>query len=430
MKIDNYISISRRAKNASSYHTNYYSHLYDLIKLQYPFPIQFPTLFVTYSTERLCELVSFNDCDYLVFDQNLSQAINQLNRIYNAKSNWPSLVSSFAFKILSDKMVSYNHFTLALSFAGAYRMIISNIPKDDDVFNNDVDALRERALLLSIQDSFILAHELIHFSHQHPQASKPNDIISAIDKEIDELINFEFTEDEFLATEVRYGKKYAKFLRDNKGKFTEYQEKEYAAYLQNKELIIPELLADRLASLHVFRLATQVFHASCNTIILAIFLSFKYMRLIKHIKFIADSIHKYIIGNNKYSKKELRKYFITNLDASINDIESVMYSQLRERHLRMYLYNIAEGIYGGDRNSIHSYISDHSDQYDDKIENNLITDLVDRLVEGSLASRGYRIQVPTDDVIDILERVDKLTNWSKNAENVISEFQKYTGLKM
>lgn len=99
MIIDDYITATRFIKGEaklSFYYQSMYDSILSLIDMD-----NLPRLVVCYSTDRRCEFLSFEDDEYIIYDQYLGQTFNMLNRIYFNSSDKYDMVT-YAYKILAE----------------------------------------------------------------------------------------------------------------------------------------------------------------------------------------------------------------------------------------------------------------------------------------------------------------------------------------
>jgi hypothetical protein len=110
---------------------------------------------VTYSAQRKCELVELNTAQHLIYDRNLGQSLNNLNRIMFFGDKSVSGLRPLV-RIMADEAILLGSHALALFFIG-------NEMRHNDAWTLPAAASRLDILTQTIlQELFIIAHEYCH----------------------------------------------------------------------------------------------------------------------------------------------------------------------------------------------------------------------------------------------------------------------------
>jgi len=138
-----------------------YRHNYERIRGVLNWPGSFPELFISYSTNRTCEIVRLGDQHYLIYDQYLGSSLNFLNRVYLGSSRRDAI--RFGYRILAEQLQLQNELKLALICAVAY-----SIWRPDSEIPAREPSFELRCRMTHVQEIYVVVHELFHFSLAGP----------------------------------------------------------------------------------------------------------------------------------------------------------------------------------------------------------------------------------------------------------------------
>ncbi len=160
--IERYLTASRRTKKASDALLAEYQKFYRLITSQTTPAGDHPTLFVTYSSDRKCELISIGAKHFLIYDQYLGQSFNRLNRIQYATHGAAALSQAFACKFIAERLLCLGLPAPAAFFALTSSQFEEHARAKGNPFNvpPKIDSIRHG--LTAAQELFVMAHELAH----------------------------------------------------------------------------------------------------------------------------------------------------------------------------------------------------------------------------------------------------------------------------
>lgn len=136
--------------------------MYSLVSAAFPEAASLPKLVVTYSAERACELVAFDETHYLVYDQYLGQTLSTLNRIF-LNDGSDGFILIYACKYLAEKFRIAGDVNRACTLAYAYH---ENKKKGHLPLTNQTPDCGTFTL---IQEAFVLSHELAHYVFNQDQ---------------------------------------------------------------------------------------------------------------------------------------------------------------------------------------------------------------------------------------------------------------------
>lgn len=157
MFIDKYLETTRILKNRDwfeSHYKKYYKSIGTAINSDYD---KLPELKVCYSINRTCEIIKFNDKEYLIYDQYLGQSLNMLNRLY-FNSKIKDEAKTYGYKLIAEKIYTTGYYKYSKIFAITHILL----KEKSSSYKIDID-FNKRAIYRYVQELFIMCHELAHW---------------------------------------------------------------------------------------------------------------------------------------------------------------------------------------------------------------------------------------------------------------------------
>jgi hypothetical protein len=383
--IEHYIASSRRTRPPTAELTAAYKAYYEqIVALTVPLGPP-PELFITYSSDRTCELIRFAKSTYLVYDQYLGQSFNRLNRIQYALHGTQMLSQGYACKYVAERLICLGQTGPAAFFAMVASQFEQNVKAEGDPFRlpkKDDDAW---VGFTGTQELFVMAHELAHHRWHLDR-----DNLSA---EISHYI-VEFLDLKTKTADEDFGN-----LAEN---YKEALDKAPAGFLE-------EVFADDFGALIAFRASITV-DVPVWQRAAGIILAFKYLRLFRHLDLLARRMA-------ELSAETDQKSFKCKMEALKHDIwdglaGNIRLYQFREHFIRHRL-RIACGRIPSYVPSDEAKISALIGEYDENTEFPVLFGLVDRLSDsltpGILADLCKTMGAHHDGVA----LIDKMTGWSR-----------------
>lgn len=384
--IEDYIDVARRTKQPNGALVAAYQRLYERLKA-HVIPVGgYPELFVTYSSERRCELVRIAGKLYLVYDQYLGQSFNRLNRIQFAKHRPDQLSMAYACKFVAERLVTLNAIAPAAFFGLMSREFEQNAHEKGSPFESIGEDEGLRHQMIAAQEMFVMAHELAHhrWSLDH----------FALSKEISTYIEdfLQSVDESQSSTESSQSPStYYRAILDSAG--PEFRE---------------ELFADDFGGMTAMRAALTLgvhpWQAS-----LGVILAFKYLRLFRHLEILS---HRMALLTRPGQDGDFQSG-LKSLEKEIWDSETgaIGRFQFREHFLRYRLRT--------DRKKLPDYDDSNESKmvlvvgdYDENTEFPVVLGLVDRLANSLTSSLLAEIEGSMDSSGSGLHVVDKLTGWA------------------
>jgi hypothetical protein len=334
-----------------------------------------PELYITYSSDRKCELITIERTTYLVYDQYLGQSFNRLNRIQYASHGAAMLSQAFASKFLAERLLSLGQVGPATFFALVAQQFQENVKADGDPFelSNSVDAVRHG--ITASQEIFVMAHE---FAHHRWRLDRDN-----LTEEITQYIS--------------------EFLND-KGTAADY----YKEALDQAPLeFFEEIFADDFGAIVALRVISMAGIPMWQSAAGAV-LAFKYLRLFRHLELLAHGLAALSVESDP---ETFRRRLLTLKDDIWDGASgNIRLFQFREHFIRHRL-RIARAQMPSDD------VEDEGprliEEYDEKTEFPVVLGLVDRmetsLTPEILADLNEKMGAHNNGVAF----VDRLTGWSK-----------------
>lgn len=414
-----YLSASRRISSRIPAFDRYNKLYSSVLKYMRNGPEPSPELVTIYSQQRKSEIVSFNGKEFLLFDQYLAQTFSQLNRIFfHAKDAMPAI--GYGCKVVAEQLLLSGRPRLAVLFGLSYQKISVDHKLPSGV--NDLESTATRAILTTLQEFYIMAHEMGHFLVRYDRLRS-----SGIPEMVHEHLNDQITsKQEWDSAELLH--KY----RERYGEPPEDMSETLKATVEFKRLLLErygpalevELVCDIYANFVVFHVAEEMNLDQRHTSE-SLFLAFKYLRLLQHMKYSAIQAshllastplpmlhHDWLgsIGDRISDKRELS--FLTALlqrpwEASL--MVDISISQIREQvnrdSLRMLRMSLTE-----EQDASETHISDCADRFDEIIEYPITIDLRERVAK-----------LPQSDF------VESEVTWSGTEQNAIKIADKLVG---
>ncbi|MEY2334512.1 hypothetical protein [Acidithiobacillus ferrianus] len=384
--IEEYIRAARRTKPPTEELIAEYQKHYECIKANVSSTGGYPALFVTYSSERRCELVRLGDKLHLVYDQYLGQSFNRLNRIQFAK-NRPDLLSmAYACKFIAERLVTLNSIGLGAFFGLMSRQLEKNAYEKGDPFESLCEN-KLRYKMIAAQEMYVMAHELAH----HRWSLDHVAISSEMSTYIEEFLQ---SGDEALSSTES-----SQPLSDH-----------YRAILDSAgPEFREEIFADDFGGMIAMRAALTLGVRPWQTS-LGVILAVRYLRLFRHLEIISHRMDKLIrLGQCVDFHSSLKSL---NNDIWDPETGAIGRFQFREHFLRYRLRTDRKKLPDYDVSNeakITAVIGD----YDEKTEFPAVLELVDRLANSLTSSLLMEIERSIHSKGNISHIVDQLTGWQK-----------------
>lgn len=373
--IERYIAEARRTLRPAPALVTQYEKYYEWITA-HTTPIgQNPALYITYSSDRKCELITIEETAFLVYDQYLGQSFNRLNRIQYASHSASMLSQAFASKFLAERLLSLGQTGLAAFFALVAQQFHTNATADGNPFKLADATDIVRSGITASQEIFVMAHEV---AHHRWRLDREN-----LEKEIAHYIN------DFLNEEGTAADYYKETLDQAPAGFFE------------------EVFADDFGALIALRVTTMTGLPMWQSAVGAV-LAFKYLRLFRHLELLAHGLSSLSVE----SDPEAFKRVFLKLKEDIWDGPSgnIRLFQFREHFIRHRL-SIARTQMSSDD------VEDDGPrligEYDEKTEFPVIMELVDRLESSLTPEVLTRLNKKFGTFEQAMSLIDKLTGWSK-----------------
>ncbi|WP_441235605.1 hypothetical protein [Bradyrhizobium sp. 930_D9_N1_4] len=162
MTIDDYIVTTRRPNVStlpalvSAYERLYHS----ILAVSSPLIKEVtPTLRVVNTLNKQTQLISIRGGYHLVHDQYLGQTLNLLTKYFTLSAPI-EYARAAGFRLVSEAATCCGHLDLATYFALAYS--VSQHAANKQKIGESPDLLAKRALTTSVQETFVIAHEMAH----------------------------------------------------------------------------------------------------------------------------------------------------------------------------------------------------------------------------------------------------------------------------
>jgi hypothetical protein len=377
--IDEYLAAARRVKPASEPLVAHYNFCYESLLGLTKESASNPELYVTYSAERRCELITVGQRTYLVYDQYLGQTFNRLNRIQYATHGSQDLSRALASKYLAERLLQLGSPVIAGFLGMVAHQFENNVKEEGNPFELSRENEATRVNLIVAQELFVIAHELAHFRFSLDQERSSEET----EYYINQFLDYHRT----LPTEPAATRDHFDTAR--------YYEETLAS-----QQCIPELFADDFGGLIAFQVAVRAFGLPAWQAVAGVVLAFKYLRLFQHLEVVAH----YLCDVATVTDPSL---FAKSLSKLADDVgygaQGLRIAQLREHFLR---YRLSQ-------NEETSNVSELIGEYDEKTEFPVVFGLVDRLRENltprllaGFAENATFKQDPT-------AMIDELTGWVK-----------------
>lgn len=385
--IEDYIGASRRTKPPNEALVAQYQNHYQRIKAQVRSFGGYPKLFVTYSSERRCELVQLGGNLHLVYDQYLGQSFNRLNRIQFAKHSPDLLSMAYACKFVAERLVTLNAIGPATLFGLMGRQFEQNAHENGGPFESHGEDEVLRHQMIVAQEMFVMAHELAHHRWSLDHASLSTEISIYIEEFLESIDEARSSTEPSQLPSIHYRE-----ILDSAG--PEFHEEVFA-----------DDFGGMIAMRAALTLGVRPWQAS-----LGVVLAFKYLRLFRHLEILS---HRMAL----LTKAGQDIDFLLSLQSIKNDIwDSDMGAigrfQFREHYLRYRLKL--------DRKKLPDFDTSNEEKivtvvggYDEKTELPAVLGLVDQLVNSLTPNLFMEIESSIHSAGNGSDVVDQLTGWQK-----------------
>lgn len=386
--IEQYVAASRRTKGTNAALVAAYEKSYLNITSQTTPLGDHPTLFVTYSADRKCELITLGSQNYLVYDQYLGQSFNRLNRIQFATHSAAALSQAYACKFIAERLLCLGLPAPAAFFALASRGLEEDAHAKGNPFAVPTEIESVRVCLTGAQELFVMAHELAH----HRWSLDPENFCTEALRNVKGFIE---------------SRPQVAESESDPGTAGYYEQIVKRAPLD----FVQEVFADDFGSYIALRVTNLLNIPPWQTAAGAV-LAFKYLRLFRHLELvahrIADLVH---VSDPALFKSEFDKLRNEIWDGPVGRIHLF---QFREHFLRHQLGQV--------RQKLPDFSSDHENRiielvadYDEKTEYPIVFDLVEKLSE--TLSPGIIEDMKNNmrhlDTTEMIAMVDKATGWAQ-----------------
>lgn len=168
--IHNYLTATRgigykRSVNSklAKYYDEIFSQLVAVLRLLLDEDFEPPDMVVAYTSFMYTETVTFQTHRYLVYDQYLGQVLNRLNRLVFENSP-PTEVDAYLAKLFALRSLQAGKSTQALEYALVHDSMKGYLSKSDPAPS------QTRVYFTTLQEAFVIAHELAHIMYGHDSA--------------------------------------------------------------------------------------------------------------------------------------------------------------------------------------------------------------------------------------------------------------------
>ena len=382
--IEQYLAASRRTRPADARLEEQYATYYGWIADETTAADQNPALFVTFSSDRKCELIRIGTTSHLVYDQYLGQSFNRLNRIQFAAHGASQLSQAYASKYVAERLLCFGHAGPAAFFAAASHQFERGVKEEGDPFDVPMALNVVRGSLTAVQEIFVIAHELAHYRWQRDNENLREEIRRYADEFIGH--NAQIPKAEEQASTNRYRETF------------EHAPPEF----------LEELFADDFGALIAFRVAISMGIPAWQAAAGAV-LAFKYLRLFRHLELVARRI----VELTAESDPKAFKHGLAELKNDIWDEPAGVVGeyQFREHFIRHRLRQARLTLPSQDADD-EGAISELIGEYDEKTEFPVVLGLVDRLEESLTLEVMTELTEQMGRRPDAVALVDRLTGWA------------------
>lgn len=397
MMIESYITEARRSRPSSRDLADHYADVYGSLLSCLKDATNPPRLHVAYTIDRRSEFLILGGIGYIVHDQYLGQSFNKLNRILFARHGSAKLSQSYACKFLAERFVTLGCHKLALLTGLLCRQFEARAFEGGDPNDIAVETEAVRLNMTTVQESFVLAHELGHFMFPRDE----DNFMKVVRGRLEEFFTFK----EMMET-VEEGAGEGVSNRDFKDGSKHYRE----ILASNEADYILELFADDFGGLISTQTSHYVYGIPLSQCCLGLILAFKYTRLFRHLELMA----RILAPLETMENSEAIAVLLSDLDQSIWDPaeKRIAFYQLREHVLR-HSVTYPSLVWGFEEidEADPVDVSDRVSQYDELIEFPVVFSLVDVLKEVVSSGLLASVSEMATDPVSAVRTVDELTGW-------------------
>jgi hypothetical protein len=381
-KLDEYLRASRRVQDPKPALIAHYEALFEPLRLGIQgYNLQPPELVVTFSPQRRCETIQIGGDAFLIYDEYLGQTMNYLNRVlFNAKNG--DAVQAYAMKYIAENLRIRQRPLNASMFALAYGKMRNSAKL------GTTTSARERGGMTTLQEVFVIAHEVAHLLYAGSKAFRVDgsDRAQSILLELEENRHRTDTADKL---RERYGMTFPE------AELIEVEDERIKIVRAHGTRHIEEIACDHWSFRNCLDFADVVLRMPREQSFRAILVTLRHLRALRYFD---GLLHFYLTGDGTgFAQSRL--------------------AQLREYALRKamrFTYVYEEDGSSSDWNAIDAEISDLLDRYDNLVEFPLLFDLMDKVKK----LRCDELVEPSDEIraseLEVL--VDKLTGWAGDGQ--------------
>ena len=321
MLLNDYLESTRKIKGKRNEQLNsYYHKVFNIIKRHAQFNISDVELEVIYSTNKTAELLHLNDRHFLVYDQYLGQVFNMMNRLFfNATEPQESL--AYSYKIFAEELQLEGRPDVALIFAMSYLKLL----EESSTYKTDVDVTK-RVNYTAIQETFILVHELFHFSkiadskyiaqsRSEALTFMEDMLVRLDDTQLQEEATFSYLADEYnlLYGDQPYNKDllpkgYFEKIRDQHIKHERDSHQRITELIKTSDALIEEIICDEQAAFLTMYIMAQEYKFHPEISFDGIYLAMLHLRTLG----ILNAEAKYFSATEDADKADLSRFLLTS----------------------------------------------------------------------------------------------------------------------
>ena len=214
----------------------WYDEIYDHAVKALPVLEHPPVLRVTYSTNKSCETINLNGINYIIYDQNLGQSMNMMNRLFFNSTDKDDAIM-YGYKLLAENFQLMGRPDIGAAFVLQHVKLKENATS----YKIDIDPRRRAAFTLT-QECFVLVHELMHIvlsqrdsqpllaskremiletmTHRVNIVEAVHEYLSDIDSAFDDTESERLTPKQIRAVEKEFAKNQEEFIAERSAELT------------------------------------------------------------------------------------------------------------------------------------------------------------------------------------------------------------------